>query len=277
LCDLAKLFCGGAGVDVRDRDNNGEIDKGDILKISCDYEVEPGASITIEDAVSTQGTFVDDRNAEITKTDDGLEIRVTKDAIGTQGKPVKLNADGRVVAVTSDGVRKEQANQGGGGGGGGGSGGSDPADPADPANPVTPAQDTTTPTTTPTTDTTNTVADALNEATTANDGSNAESVREADAFRCEFFLRTVRDEQGALRDQYRDDELIVQRFEQCLSEDVLADTIPDRNLPFTGGAPFSLLAGGALLAAGLLLLGRRVIGGVSYCRVCALRSVPLLP
>jgi hypothetical protein len=28
-----------------------------------------------------------------------------------------------------------------------------------------------------------------------------------------------------VRDQYRDDELIVRRFEQCLSEDVLKDTI----------------------------------------------------
>jgi hypothetical protein len=36
-----------------------------------------------------------------------------------------------------------------------------------------------------------------------------------------------------VRHQYRDDELIVRRFEQCLSEDVLTDTIVNRKLPDT--------------------------------------------
>jgi hypothetical protein len=68
----------------------------------------------------------------------------------------------------------------------------------------------------------------------------------------------VRDDRGgALRDQYRDDELIVQRFERCLSGDVLADTIPNRKLPFTGG--MSLLFLGAIgLAA--------TVAGVSVLR-----------
>ena len=106
------------------------------------------------------------------------------------------------------------------------------------------------------------------EATTADANSNADGVRDADAFRCEFFLRTVRDENGALRAQYRDgdrdDELIVQRFEQCVSGDVLRDTIPNRNLPFTGGMPLlglsaiglaSLVAGVAMLRAVLRRAG----------------------
>jgi hypothetical protein len=98
-------------------------------------------------------------------------------------------------------------------------------------------------------------ANPATERTTASDAISAgENVRNADAFRCEFFLRVVRDERGALRAQYRDgrgdDELIVQRFEQCLSEDVLAETIPDRQLPFTGG--MSLLFLGAIGLASIV-------------------------
>jgi hypothetical protein len=114
------------------------------------------------------------------------------------------------------------------------------------------AQDTTT------SETTTSTAAAAQEATTA-DNNNADGARGADAFRCEFFLRSVSDDRGgALRDQYRDDELIVQRFEQCVSGDVLVDTIPDRKLPFTGGMPLlglaaiglvSLIAGAAVLRA----------------------------
>jgi hypothetical protein len=85
-------------------------------------------------------------------------------------------------------------------------------------------------------------------------------VRDEGSFRCDFFLRTVRDENGALRAQYRDgdrdDELIVQRFEQCLSEEVLADTIPDRNLPFTGGVSLPSGGGLILLVAAMILAGR---------------------
>ena len=130
------------------------------------------------------------------------------------------------------------------------------------------AQETTTPETTSTTPATNT-STAAQEATTADANSNAgESVRDAGSFRCEFFLRTVRDDTGALRAQYRDgdrdDELVVQRFEQCVSGDVLADTIPNRNLPFTGGVPLlglsaiglaSLIAGVAMLRAVLRRAG----------------------
>jgi hypothetical protein len=98
------------------------------------------------------------------------------------------------------------------------------------------------------------------ETTTAN---NPDSVRDADAFRCEFFLRAVRDDRGALRDQYVGDELIVQRFEQCLSEDVLADTIPDRKLPFTGGMSLLFLAAIGLAA---------IVAGVSVLRAVMRRG-----
>jgi hypothetical protein len=67
----------------------------------------------------------------------------------------------------------------------------------------------------------------------------------SDNFRCESFLREFRNNRDAVRAQYSNAEL-VRRFEQCLSGDVLRNTIPNRNLPFTGGPP--------LLAAGLALL-----------------------
>ena len=81
-----------------------------------------------------------------------------------------------------------------------------------------------------------------------------------DAFRCEFFLHVVRDDQGNVRRQYQDDELVVRRVEQCLSEDVLKDTIVNRKLPDTGGAPLLLVVGSlaiALAGAGLLVSRRR--------------------
>jgi hypothetical protein len=70
----------------------------------------------------------------------------------------------------------------------------------------------------------------------------------------------VRDDRGALRHQYQNDELIVQRFEQCISADVLRDTIPKRLLPGTGGLPLlglaalglaSIVAGASVLGAGI--------------------------
>jgi hypothetical protein len=92
----------------------------------------------------------------------------------------------------------------------------------------------------------------LQEAANPNPNTN---VNRDGSFQCELFLRTVRDGRGALRAQY---ETMVQRFEQCLSGNVLADTIPNRNLPFTGGMPLlvlvaiglaSLVAGAAVLRA----------------------------
>jgi outer membrane lipoprotein-sorting protein len=128
---------------------------------------------------------------------------------------------------------------------------------ADIAGNVNVAQAATTPLTTA--ETTATTADtssadsnssASADAQTAGDGSNVD--RSADAFRCDFFLHVVRDDRGNVRGQYRDDELIVRRFEQCLSKDVIADTIPRRRLPSTGGSPLALLAAGVLLVSGLV-------------------------
>jgi hypothetical protein len=103
-------------------------------------------------------------------------------------------------------------------------------------------------------------AEATTSDTAANAADAGNDVRDADAFRCEFFLRVVRDDRGALRHQYQDDELIVHRFEQCISADVLTDTIPNRLLPGTGGLPLlglaalglaSIVAGASVLGAGI--------------------------
>ena len=104
------------------------------------------------------------------------------------------------------------------------------------------------------------------EATTANTAANAadagNDVTDADAFRCEFFLRVVRDDRGALRNQYQNDELIVQRFEQCISADVLRDTIPKRLLPHTGGLP---LIGLAFLGLAAIAVGASVLRAAIRC------------
>ncbi len=104
---------------------------------------------------------------------------------------------------------------------------------------------------------------ATSEATaedTAADATAADDASREGSFRCDSFLRVVRDENGALRRQYGDDELIVQRFEQCLEADVLRDTIPNRLLPDTGGAP---LLGLAALGLVSMVAGASVLGTIT--------------
>jgi hypothetical protein len=88
------------------------------------------------------------------------------------------------------------------------------------------------------------------------DAQTADVNRDADEFRCEFFLHEVRDVRGNVRSQY--DELITRRFERCLSRDVIPGTIVDRNLPATGGVPLLVLGipAIALVVAGILLARR---------------------
>jgi uncharacterized repeat protein (TIGR01451 family) len=190
-----------------------------------------------------------------------IEIVVKAENAGTVQNTAIVYADDERIDTDTESTRIEGNGGGdGNGGGGGGTGTNDDTSQAaqTPTDTGTTAQDTTTPTNT-TTDTNTANLNTANpaaELTTADDGSNAESVRDSDAFRCEFFLRVVRDDRGALRDQYRDDEVVVQRFEQCLSEDVLADTIPDRKLPFTGGPSLPFGGGLLLLVAAVALAGR---------------------
>jgi hypothetical protein len=88
------------------------------------------------------------------------------------------------------------------------------------------------------------------------EGANGADRESADAFRCESFLKVVRDDGGGVRHQYRDDELIVRRFEQCLSEDVLKGTIVNRKLPDTGGPPLLIPWAVVLVGAGILVARR---------------------
>jgi hypothetical protein len=47
-----------------------------------------------------------------------------------------------------------------------------------------------------------------------------------------------------------DEDLLVQRIEQCREREVLAGTIPDRKLPDTGGPPLLLVLGPLATAPG---------------------------
>jgi hypothetical protein len=95
--------------------------------------------------------------------------------------------------------------------------------------------------------------------TSSADAQTADVNRDAEEFRCEFFLHEVRDVRGNVRRQYRDDELNSRRIERCLSRDVIPGTIVKRRLPATGGVPLLVLGfpAIALVGAGILLARRR--------------------
>ena len=95
------------------------------------------------------------------------------------------------------------------------------------------------------------------EVTSSADELTADVPRNADEFRCNFFLHEVRDVRGNVRSQYED--LSTRRFERCLSKDVIPGTIVKRRLPATGGVPLIVLGfpAIALVGAGILLARRR--------------------
>jgi hypothetical protein len=100
-------------------------------------------------------------------------------------------------------------------------------------------------------------ATASPEVTSSADELTADVPRDADEFRCNFFLHEVRDVRGNVRRQYQD--LNTRRFERCLSNDVIPGTIVKRRLPATGGVPLIVLGfpAIALVGAGILLARRR--------------------
>jgi LPXTG-motif cell wall-anchored protein len=97
------------------------------------------------------------------------------------------------------------------------------------------------------------------ETTSSADAQTADVNRDADEFRCEFFLHVVGDDRGNVRRQYQDEDQITRRFERCLSKDVIPGTIVKRRLPNTGGVPLLVLGfpAIALVGAGILLARRR--------------------
>ena len=100
-------------------------------------------------------------------------------------------------------------------------------------------------------------ATASPEVTSSADELTADVPRDADEFRCNFFLHEVRDVRGNVRRQYED--LSTRRFERCLSKDVIPGTIVKRRLPATGGVPLLVLGfpAIALIGAGILLARRQ--------------------
>jgi hypothetical protein len=100
-------------------------------------------------------------------------------------------------------------------------------------------------------------ATASPEVTSSADELTADVPRDADEFRCNFFLHEVRDVRGNVRRQYQD--LNTRRFERCLSNDVIPGTIVKRRLPATGGIPLLVLGfpAIALIGAGILLARRQ--------------------
>ena len=98
-------------------------------------------------------------------------------------------------------------------------------------------------------------ATASPEATSSADELTADVPRDADEFRCKFFLHEVRGVRGNVRNQY----LNSRRVERCLSKDVIPGTIVKRRLPPTGGVPLLVLGfpAIALVGAGILVARRR--------------------
>ena len=158
-------------------------------------------------------------------------------------------------SITVYDCKNAESSNNNGGGGGNNDGGSSSGTSDTTGTGTTDTTGTSTAQADDTTGTADASADPATADAAAGDGANRDG-----SFRCESFLHVVRDENGNLRRQYRDgdDEVIVQRFEQCLEADVLANTIPNRLLPDTGGPPL-LFGGGALLLVAVMVLAGRII------------------
>jgi hypothetical protein len=228
------------------------------------FEVEGGA-IEIRYDLTVTGNNNNELFIEVRDEDDDVVRRLRLDRTTTDEQTVRtrvnpgtfsfdVDADDNVTDYRVELVdcrNTEPLNNDGNGGinnGGSGGGTTDGM--------VTVAQESTTPDTTTTGETTTADTNTVNPVT---ETTTADNANRDGSFRCEFFLRSVRDDRGALKTQYRGDEVVVQRFEQCLSGDVLANTIPKRNLPFTGGMP---LLGLAALGLASLVAGASVLGVV---------------
>jgi hypothetical protein len=255
----------GTEVETRTTDNDRRVD---LIRIPFPNDckmTKSKVSFVLQDDDGTQADFIEGNNVKVVRDGDVLKLTSTAPdpdgndkpdiaPLNERGGDKRLDTGGLTVA-TSTGIecQNEPANDGGGGGGGGGgNGGSGGGGDGSGTVGTSQTENTTG------TDTTNAnTASPAAEVTTADANLNANTNRpNSGSFRCEFFLRTVTDDLGALRDQYRGNEQIVQRFEQCLSENVLADTIPNRNLPFTGGMSLLLIAAiglAAIVAGGTVL------------------------
>lgn len=83
-----------------DEGDDGVVGPGDVIVIPGEYVVADGASVTLQDADGTQGTFVDGVNAVI--TEGSIIIEVTDDPIiNVPGANGVLNFEGLFVVATT--------------------------------------------------------------------------------------------------------------------------------------------------------------------------------
>jgi hypothetical protein len=100
----------GAECTSTDEAQGGQVDAGDTLVCEGDYEVADGASAVVQDSDGTQGTFVDNENAQI--TEGSIVIQVTGEPMNEVGGNGVLNTDCLFIAVTTGITGEEGQNDG---------------------------------------------------------------------------------------------------------------------------------------------------------------------
>ncbi|MBA3425446.1 MAG: hypothetical protein H0U04_13100 [Rubrobacter sp.] len=195
------------------------IDIGDVLTVSGNYEVQAGASVTVEDDDGTQGTFTDGVNATITANGE-LIITVTGAPTGVTGGNL-IAVDG-VTVVSTTGV-------------------SDATD--------VDATDV---------DATDVDVDATDVDATDVDVTDVD-VTDVDVTDVDVTDDATDDQYGDdVTDDVDDGDVADDTVDDDVADDasdVLDDTVPDKPLPNTGGMPLSvLIVGFALVCGGSVIL-----------------------
>lgn len=109
--------------------DDGLFNAGDTVTYLGDFSVVPGASVTLDDADKTIGTFVDGENADISQgARVGVKIAATGDPVGVDGGNEALNDSVCNSLVGSQGL-SGQEDGAAGNGNGGASGGDSSAEP----------------------------------------------------------------------------------------------------------------------------------------------------
>ncbi|MGI8859235.1 MAG: hypothetical protein ACR2HO_03645 [Rubrobacteraceae bacterium] len=212
------------------------IDIGDVLTVSGNYEVQAGASVTVEDDDGTQGTFTDGVNATITANGE-LIITVTGAPTGVTGGNL-IAVDG-VTVVSTTGVSDATD-----------------VDATDVDATDVDATDV---------DVDATDVDATDVDVDATD-VDATDVDVTDVDVTDVDVTDVDVTDDATDDQYGDDvtddvddgDVADDTVDDDVADDasdVLDDTVPDKPLPNTGGMPLSvLIVGFALVCGGSVIL-----------------------
>lgn len=78
---------------------DGRVKAGDVITCAGSFDIASGASVILQDADGTQGTFVDGQNATI--TEGSIVIDVSDDPINVSGGNGILNTDGLFVVATT--------------------------------------------------------------------------------------------------------------------------------------------------------------------------------